>query len=154
MTRPSIARRHGSFTGLVALAGAAILSTVGIAVAAGPVKGAKYSGRVNVPASLTVSFKVARSGKRITALKVSPSLPNSCGHGGPLPTQTSKSARIEHGKFAARITEKASNGTVIETANVTGKFLAKSKERGIIEASLPNAKSCNGSFSYSTRVKK
>jgi hypothetical protein len=137
-----------------ALALAAILATVGVALAAGPVKGASYSGRVNVTANLTVSFKVSRSGKKVTALKVRPSLPNSCGYGGPLPTQTSKSARIERGKFTAQIKETASNGTVISTAKVTGKFLAKGKEKGNIEASLPNAKSCNGTFSYSTRVKK
>ena len=154
MTRQSTARRRGKLIGSAALAGAAMLSTVGIALAAGPVKGAKYSGRVNATASLTVSFKVSRSGKKITALKVSPSLPKSCSFGGPPPTQTSKSAKIEHGKFAARITEKAGNGTVLETAKVTGKFLAKRKERGNIEASLPNAKSCNGTFSYSTRGKK
>ena len=79
-------------------------------------KGAKYSGRVNVTATLTVSFKVSRSGKKVTSLKVSPSLPNSCGYGGPPPTQTSKPAKIAHGKFTAKITEKAGNGTVIATA--------------------------------------
>jgi hypothetical protein len=155
MTRPSIARRQGRFTSLVGLAvSAAILSTAGIALAAGPVKGAKYSGRVSATASLKVSFKVSRSGKKITALKVSPSLPSSCGFGGPPPTQTSKPAKIEHGKFTAKITEKASNGNLIETAKVTGKFLTKGKEKGNIEADLPNAKSCSGTFSYSTRVKK
>jgi hypothetical protein len=152
MTRLSINALPSRLIGC-ALALAAILATVGIAVAAGPVKGASYSGRVNVTASLTVSFKVSRSCKKITALKVSPSLPNSCGYGGPLPTQTSRSAKIEHGKFTAKITDTASNGTVITTAKVTGKFFAKGKEKGNIKASLPNAKSCNGSFSYSTKVK-
>jgi hypothetical protein len=153
MTRLSITPGLGKFIGFAALAVVAILATAGIALGTGPVKGAKYSGRVKVTASLTVSFKVSRSGKKVTALKVSPSLPNRCGYGGPPPTQASKSAKIEDGKFTAKITEKASNGTLISTAKVTGKFLAKGKEKGSIRASLPNAKSCNGSFSYSTKVK-
>lgn len=154
MTRPSIAPRLGKLIGSAALAVVAILTTAGIATAAGPVKGAKYSGRVSVTASLTLSFKVSRSGKRVTSLKVSPSLPNRCGFGGPPPTQTSKSARIAHGKFTAKIKETASNGTVIATATVTGKFLAKGKEKGSINVNLPNATSCSGSFSYSTKAQK
>jgi hypothetical protein len=146
--------RFRNLIGSAALALAAVLATTGIALAAGPVKGARYSGRVNVTATLTVSFKVSRSGKKVTSLKVSPSLPNSCGYGGPPPPQTSKSAKIAHGKFTAKITEKAGNGTVVATAKVTGKFLAKGKEEGNIKASVPSSPSCNGSFSYSTKVKK
>jgi hypothetical protein len=154
MTRPSLTQRLGKLIGPAALAVAATLATAGIALAAGPVKGAKYSGRVNVNATLTVSFKVSRSGKGVTSLKVSPSLPNRCGYGGPPPTQTSRSARIAHSKFTAKITETASSGTVIGTAKVTGKFLAGGKGKGSIVVNLPNALSCNGSFSYSTKVKK
>jgi hypothetical protein len=140
--------------GSAALTLAVVLAATGIALAAGPVKGARYSGRVNVTATLTISFKVSRSGKKVSSVKVSPSLPNSCGYGGPLPTQTSKSAKIEDGKFTAKITEKAGNGTVAATARITGKFLAKGKEKGNVKTTVPSAKSCNGSFSYSTKVKK
>ena len=104
--------------------------------------------------TLTVSFKVSRSGKRVSSLKVSPSLPNSCGYGGPPPTQTSKPAKIADGKFTAKITEKAGNGTVAARATITGRFLAKRKEKGTIKTSVPAATSCNGTFSYSTKVKK
>jgi len=129
-------------------------AATGIALAAGPVKDARYSGRVNVTATLTVSFKVSRSGKKVSSLKVSPSLPNSCGYGGPPPTQTSKPAKIADGKFTAKITEKAVNGTVAARATITGRFLAKGKEKGTIKTSVPAATSCNGSFSYSTKAKK
>jgi hypothetical protein len=154
MPRPSNAPRLGKLIGSAALAVTAILATVGIALAAGPVKGGKYTGRVNVTANLTVRFKVTRSGKKVTALKVSPSLPNTCGYGGPPPPQTSKAAKIERGRFTAKIRETASNGTVIATAKVTGKFLAKGKEKGNIKINLPNAQSCSGTFAYSTKVKK
>jgi hypothetical protein len=154
MRRTSMATPLGKLIGLAAVALAAILATVSIALAAGPVKGARYSGPVNGTASLTVSFKVSRSGRRVSSLKVSPSLPNRCGFGGPPPPQTSKPAKIGHGKFTAKITEKAGNGTVIATAQVTGKFLAKGKEKGGITVNLPNAKSCSGSFSYTAKAKK
>jgi hypothetical protein len=140
--------------GSTALALAAILAIAGIAHAVAPVKGAKYSGHVNGSASLTVTFKVSRSGEKVTSLKVSPALPKRCGSGGPPPTETSKPAKIQHGKFTAKITEKAGNGTVIATAKVTGKFLAKGKESGTVTTNLPGAKACNGSFVYSTKATK
>jgi hypothetical protein len=152
MTPPSRDAPLGKLIASSALGLTAILAIAGMALAASPVKGAKYSGRVKVSATLTVSFKVSGSGKKVTSLKVSPSLPNTCGYGGPLPTDTSKPAKIKHGKFTAKITEKASSGTVIGTAKVTGKFLAKGKEKGTVRTNLPNAKSCNGSFTYSTKV--
>jgi hypothetical protein len=154
MTLPSRDPKPGGLIASTALALAAILALAGIAFAAAPVKGSKYSGPVNVTATLTVSFKVSGSGKRVSSLKVSPSLPNSCGYGGPPPAETSKPAKIKDGKFTAKITEKATNGTVITTAKVTGKFLAKGKEKGTINTNLPNAKSCNGTFAYSTKATK
>ena len=42
-----------------------MVATFGVALAAAPVKGAKYSGPVKVTATLTVSFKVSRSGKKV-----------------------------------------------------------------------------------------
>ena len=138
--------------GFLALTFAA-MATLGVALAAAPVKSAKYSGRVKVQATLTVSFKVSRSGNKVTSLKVTPTLPNGCGYGGPPPTQTSKSAKIKDGKFTAKVTEKSAT-TVVETAKITGTFLAKGKEKGKIKATLPNAQSCSGSFSYSTKAEK
>lgn len=146
--------RGGRLIVSTAVALGAVLSVAIIAFAAAPVKGSKYSGPVKVTANLTVSFKVTGSGKKVKSLKVSPSLPNSCGYGGPLPTDTSKPAKIKHGRFTAKITEKASGGTVTATAKVTGKFLANGKEKGTIKTDLPKAKSCNGSFGYSTQATK
>jgi hypothetical protein len=154
MTTPSTDSKPGKLICSTALGLAAILAVTGTALAAAPVRGVKYAGRVNVAASLTVSFKVSGSGKKITSLKVSPTLPNSCGYGGPLTTtETSKRAKIQNGKFTAKITEKTSSGTVSATAKVTGKFLANGKEKGSIKTNLPSAKSCNGTFSYSTNAK-
>jgi hypothetical protein len=128
------------------------VALAGIANAAAPVKGARYSGQVKVTASLKVTFKVARSGKKVTSLDVRPSLPNSCGYGGPEPIHTSRPAKIKHGRFTAKITEKARNGQVIATGTVSGKFLAGGKEKGTIKSTEPTAKSCNGRFTYSTKA--
>jgi hypothetical protein len=154
MTPPSRDPKPSKLIGSTVLVVAAMLAIIGTAFAAAPVMGVKYSGRVNGTATLTVSFKVSGSGKKIASLKVSPTLPNSCGYGGPLTTtETSKPAKIVKGKFSAKITEKTSSGAVSATAKVTGKFLANGKEKGSIKTSLPNAKSCNGTFNYTTKAK-
>jgi hypothetical protein len=153
MNRPSRHLRPRKLIGFVVLVLAASLTVVGIGFAAAPVKGSKYSGRVKVSATLTVSFKVASSGKKVTSLKVSPSLPNSCGYGGPHPTASSKPAKIDRGKFTAKVTEKGAGGKVIDTATVTGSFLPGGKEKGTIKTDVPGAKSCNGRFAYSTTTK-
>jgi hypothetical protein len=144
--------RRGNLIGSIALAVAAVVALAGIAYAAAPVKGARYSGSVNGTATLKVTFKVSRSGKKVTSLDVRPSLPNSCGYGGPEPTHASKPAKVKHGKFTGKITEKASNGKVIATATVTGKFLTGGKEKGTINSVLPSATSCDGNFTYSTKA--
>jgi hypothetical protein len=135
-------------SGAVALA--VTLATAGIVSAASPVKGSKYFGTVTGTAFLKVTFKVSKSGTKVTALKVTPSLPNSCGYGGPLPKASTKSAKIKHGRFTAKITEKNSSGIVIDTAKVRGKFLAGGKEKGTIKTDVPKGESCSGSFAYTT----
>ena len=105
MTPPSRHLPLSKLIGSTALALSAILAIAGVAHAVAPVKGAKYTGHVGGTASFTVSFKVSRSANKITSLKVSPSLPSTCGSGGPPPTATARPAKIAHGKFAAKITE-------------------------------------------------
>ena len=137
-------------SGGIVFAVAAIIAIVGIAHAAAPVKGSKYSGQVTKTTFLKVTFKVSSSGKKVTSLRVTPSLPNSCGYGGPEPRHASKSARIKHGKFTAKVTDKLVGGAVATTATVTGKFQSGGKEKGTIRSVSSGNKSCNGSFAYTT----
>ena len=131
------------------------LGVTAIALAAGPVKGAKYTGAVKTGATLTVSFKVNGTGKKVTAFKVRLSLPNHCGYGGPSPTQTFKAAKISHGRFSGKVTEKSAiSGKVVDSAKVTGKFLAGGKEQGTLKTTVPASPSCNGTFTYSTQSSK
>ena len=94
-------------------------------------------------------------GERLGGFKVRLSLPNSCGYGGPAPTQVSKPAKISHGRFSGTVTEKSAiSGKVVDSATVTGKFLAGGKEQGTVKTTVPAAKRCNGTFTYSTKAAK
>ena len=134
---------------------AATLALAAVAIAAAPVKGARYSGHVKTGASLTVSFKVDRPGKKVTSFKVRLSLPNSCGYGGPAPTQVFKPAKIRHGSFTGKVTEKSAiSGKVVDSAKVTGKFLAGGKEQGTVKTTVPASSRCDGTFTYTTKAVK
>jgi hypothetical protein len=133
-----------SAVGLVAL------GVCAMALAAGPVKGATYSGPLSGSASETVSFKVSSNGKKVTKLRLSPFIPNTCGNGGPPPTEISAPAKITNGKFTGTVVTKATDGSITAKAVVTGKFLRGRKEKGTVKTTLPNASNCNGSFTYTT----
>jgi hypothetical protein len=152
MRRQTTSPQLGRSAASAAVAIAAIAAIASSALAAAPVKGGRYSGRVNITATLTVRFKVSGSGKKVTSLKVSPALPNSCGFGGPPPAQSARAAKVRKGKFTTKITEKTSGGTVTATARVKGRFLAGGKEKGRIITNVPGNTSCNGSFRYSTEA--
>ena len=145
-----------------ALALVALLSVAAIAVAANPVKSAKYSGQVphaGVPPttlSIPVTFKVSRSGKRLTSFTVRmTNLPNKCGYGENDLISTGK-ADIKHGSFTLKLTETfPGGGPVVATATVTGRFLAGRSEAGTIKTTYPpypGGRSCDGSFRYSTKA--
>jgi hypothetical protein len=133
---------------------ALLLTLAAVALAAAPVKGAKYSGSLTIAKSETVSFKVSPSGKKVTHIQVLPYVPNRCGAGGPPPAQTSIPATIKNGKFKATLNEETSNGGISGTATVTGKFLAGGKVKGVVENPLPGAPECAGNFAYTAKASK
>jgi len=146
-------RVRSRLAGSLVCALAASLVIAAIALAAGPVKGAKYSGHVKTDATLTVSFKVDGAGKKVMGFKVRLSLPNSCGYGGPAPKQSFSAAKIRHGRFSGKVIEKSAiSGKVVDSAKVTGKFGAGGKEQGTIKTTVPASTRCNGTFSYSTKA--
>jgi hypothetical protein len=136
--------RKLSIAAAMAVVGALVLSTV--ALAAGPVKGAKYKGKLN-PFGAPVSFKVSANGKTVTKMKVDTYPPNKCGAGGPTPKQSSKPATIKHGKFKVRLTYTYS-ATVHSTYTVTGTFLKHRKEKGVFFYKSSKFPHCNGNFRY------
>ena len=142
---PRLINRSRSIS-IAGLALFVVLAMAAIAPAGTPVNGARYSGDVKTTATLTVSFRVSKTGKKIKGLRITPTIPNSCGYGGPVPTETSKPSPIADGKFQATV--KLSSG---EKAKVHGKFVSHHRERGTIDSTNPASPSCDGTFQYSTK---
>lgn len=135
--------------------GLALLLAAGlaaVALAAGPVKGATYSGTLTVSSGETVTFKVNKSGTQVSAIRVKPFLPNRCGAGGPPPQETSESGPIKNKRFTATVSQLSTDGTVSATAKVTGSFLPGGKVKGSVKSDLPTAEECNGSFAYTAKA--
>jgi hypothetical protein len=141
--------KPGILFSLAAAVTLAVLAVGAIALAAAPVKGAKYAGHLNVSTSETVSFKVSASGKRVINVKVQPFLPNKCGAGGTPPPEKSTPAKVKNGKFTAKVRAVLSNGLVSGRATVTGKFKSGGNESGLVKNPLPGT-TCGGNFPYST----
>jgi hypothetical protein len=138
------------------LASLALLVSVAIAavaLAAKPVKGARYSGHLAGATSTTVSFKVSKNGKKVTGVTVLPFFPNSCGSGGPLPKYTSKPAGIKNGKFKTTVFVVTDTGTKLVAGKATGTFLAHGKEKGTLRP-LKLPKNCTKTFKYTAKAKK
>ena len=144
--------RTGRIVGVAVLAVLAVGTIAAIAFAAGPVKGAKYSGHLKGQTT-TVTFKVSPSGKKVTGMRVKPYIPNSCGSGGPPPSQTSKPAKIKNGRFTAKVEAQIPQGDW--SATVTGKFLSGGKEQGVVKASPRPGEpaKCGQDISYTTSTK-
>lgn len=136
-----------------ALALVAILFFAAIAVAADPVKGARYAGHVrHAGVPIEISFKVSRSGRRVTSLTLNvPNLPNTCGYGGPDEIRPAK-AKIEHGRFTAKLSQRTTGGVLVATAKVTGRFRAGGKETGRTTTKSRTESPCDGVFRYSARA--
>jgi hypothetical protein len=140
--------------GLCAVLIAALVALAGLALAAAPVKGGRYSGHLAVSASETVSFKVSSNGKKVTGLTGPAFAPNTCGSGGPPPSQSSSPASISGGKFSAKITYRTGTGHAIATVTVKGKFKKHRKETGTMRTHFlgTGAAMCEHTFTYSAHA--
>jgi hypothetical protein len=106
--------------------------------AAVPAKaGETYVGQVeDAPATQdAVTFHVSKNGTWVRKLRVGPwPLSGSCGSGGDAPPeQSAEPARIKHGKFTAHVVYRT-DGEVVSRATVTGTFLRKGKEKGVVSS--------------------
>ena len=144
------ASRTIGVTGAIA---AATMLSISPAAATAPKAGASYKGHVTGITSQAITFTVSKHGTFVTKLKLGPSLPSSCGSGGPPPQQSSKPAAIKNGKFTAHIAYSASNGNVFAKATVTGKFLQQGKEKGTVTSVITGAPTCGESLPYTTHAK-
>jgi len=138
---------------VIVLAFVTVLATAAVALAANPVKGAKYSGTINANGGIAISFKVTSNGQDVVKMNVSQP-PIFCQGGGPPPAQKrAKPAQISsRGTFKEKLKYVSSTGSVVATLQVTGAFHAHHKESGKVTVSWSAASSCNGSALYSTKV--
>ncbi len=139
---------------------AALATAAAAAAPAGsPVKGATYSGRVKVGLQpiangFPISFKVNRTGTKVSRFAYDNSLPLFCQGGGGPTKVTFSAATVRSGRFTSRITERTvPAGVLIATATLTGTFKAKRKESGKLAVRYSKAPSCNGTTTYQTAAR-
>lgn len=134
------------------------LALAGAALAANPIKGATYSGRLKpesgpISDGTPISLAVSANGKKVTVKMES--FPLFCEGGGPPQVIRFKKVQVVGGKFKATgtsTTEKQFGGGLTADATVSGKFLANGRERGSFEDSFPKLAECGGETSYSTKA--
>ncbi len=141
---------------VVALAVVAILTIVGSALAATAAKAEKgktYRGTIKRYGT-PISFRVSKTGKRVSNFKIKFAPFIFCQGGGE--TIRSGSASVSgNGTFAAKLPIYTLTGTTDGHMTVTGKFAKEGKESGKVTVAmnvvLPGS-SCNGSSAYSTKA--
>jgi hypothetical protein len=146
----------GRVLGLTVLA---LLVSAAVAIAAGPKKGATYSGTI-VQGKTAITLKVSANGKAVTVGV--PSAPLYCQGGGGPERQITKPATIgKDGSFKGTITYEFTP-THKNTTKLyfSGKFSGKSvtgharSEFGLISPEAhKNLAQCNGSASFSAKTK-
>lgn len=138
----------------------AALVAASVAMAAKPVKGATYSGKIrnsrNSIDTYPISFKVSKSGKQVSGFKLTGDYPSYCQGGGFPQVGTKGSGKIsKQGTFTAKLpllalgTNKA-DGFLI----VTGKFGKGGSVSGKIKTDIAGTfgHECNGTSSYSAKT--
>ena len=148
-------RRSARVLGVVAVVVAALALSFVPATAVAPVAGATYKGQVaHAPDSENaVAFKVSKHAGWVTDLTVGPyPMSLSCGSGGDAPDQSSAAARIRSGKFTAHVVYSSSGGDVVARATVTGTFLRKGAEKGVVTTQIVGFPDCHFSRPYTAQA--
>ena len=135
---------------------AVLAATVGAAaaVAAVPIKGATYKGKLSRTGNVTfpISFKVSRNGKRVGSFSFSNGYPVYCQGGGFGALQPASGTITTSGTFKVELPiyfapAHSHQGFVI----VTGSFARRGKESGKVTTDLTHGGGCNGTSSYTTK---
>ena len=124
------------------------------ALAAKPVSGATYSGKISRASNVTfpISFKVSANGKRVSSFVLASSYPVYCQGGGFGAVQPASGTISKHGTFKVKLPiyfapAHQHQGFVI----VTGTFAKHGKESGTVRTDFTRSSSCNGTSRYSTK---
>ena len=138
-----------ALTALVAATGGAAA-----ALAAKPIKGATYKGKILRASNVTypISFKVSENGKRVSKFALSNGYPVYCQGGGFGAVQPASGTITKHGTFKVKLPiyfapVHEHQGFVI----ITGSFAKHSKESGKVRTDFTHSNSCNGTSSYTAK---
>ena len=142
----------------VAIVSAALLAVTcgtAVALAAAPIKGATYTGKLK-PRTATseahpISFKVSANGKRVSHCTLLNGYPVYCQGGGFGQAQPASGAITNKGKFTVKLPivftiTHQHQGFVI----ITGTFAKHGKESGTVTTDFTTSHVCNGSSTYTT----
>jgi hypothetical protein len=139
------------------LTGAALLGAAAIVLAAHPIDGAKYKGKIkNDPVNTKISFRVSDNGNKVRELKTKDDpvfFSDGCTEVTPDVEQESDPADISRkGKFRGVINYTYSNDATAK-AVVKGKFRKHGRRaRGKVTATFPANPDCDGTAPFKTRV--
>jgi hypothetical protein len=126
-----------------------------VALAAAPIKGATYQGKLKLPHATSVtfpiSFKVSANGKRVSNFTLAHGYPVYCQGGGFGQQQPASGTVTSKGKFTVKLPiffapAHQHQGFVI----VTGTFAKNGRESGTVVTDFTRAHVCNGTSTYTT----
>lgn len=126
-----------------------------VALAAAPIKGATYQGKLKLShaSSVTygISFKVSASGKRVSDFNLPRGYPVYCQGGGFGKQQAASSTITRKGKFNVKLPiyfapTHSHQGFVV----ITGSFAKHGKESGTVRTDFTVSHVCNGTSTYTT----
>lgn len=141
------------------LTGAALLGATAVVLAANPIEGAKYKGKIrNDPVNTKISFRVSDNGNKVRELKTKADpvfFSDGCTEVTPEVEQESDAADISRrGKFKGVIDYSyPGSGGATAKAVVKGKFRNHGRRaKGKVTATFPANPDCDGTARFKTKV--
>lgn len=131
----------------------ALLGGTAAALAAKPIKGKTYQGKLKLPHASNVtygiSFKVSANGKRVSSFSLPQGYPIYCQGGGFGQQQAASGEITKTGKFTVKLPiyfapAHQHQGFVI----ITGAFAKHGKESGTVKTDFTKSHVCNGTATY------
>ena len=140
---------------LLSVVAFAALVAAGTALAATPIKGATYSGKIARASNVTysISFTVSTTGERVRNFALANGYPVYCQGGGFGAVQQASGKISKEGAFVVKLPiyfapSHQHQGFVI----ITGRFAKHGKESGKVMTDFTHSNTCNGTSSYATKA--
>lgn len=133
----------------------AVSAGTAVALAAAPIKGATYQGKLKLPhatnQTFPISFKVSANGKRVSKFTLAHGYPVYCQGGGFGQQQPGSGTVTSKGKFTVKLPIVFTFGPTHRHQGfviVTGTFAKHGKESGTVVTDFTGVHTCNGTSTY------